>query len=252
MTTKIKQRQESEDFFEAFNKIEPFNVFATPTSMSYRCTINKEFEDVAQFESLVEALDQASEGDTFVIKLSTNGGALHACIPLIVAIQNTMAEVFVHAVSDTASAGTFLLMVADDVFINPYATLMFHQPSFGSAGSGSSVQAHVGHTMESSKSLIHDMYQDFFTDGEIDSMLAGRDFYMGKSEFDRRYERRDELRAERLSLISSDLQIDMPDATGSDGWEALKNSFKKLNEEVAADEQIAVALESKRPKKQAK
>lgn len=186
-----------QDFFESFSKVEPFQVLGTPVSMQYVVSVDEDFSDVKQFENIVHILENASQGDTLEIKLSTNGGALHSILPLLAAMNNTEAQVFVHAISDVASAGTMLMMAADDVYVNPYCTIMMHQVSFGSGGSGSSVESHVTHTMKSSKILLKDLYKDFFTDDEIEQMLSGRDFYMGKEEFDERYETRNEIRQEK-------------------------------------------------------
>jgi len=196
----------SEEWLEALsNKPEPFQVSGTANSMTYKVSIDEDFDSVRQFEDIVTVLDAASEGDFMDIKLSTNGGALHSILPLLNSIRRTKATVGVHAVSDVASAGTFLLMAADEVYINPYVTLMFHQVSFGSGGAGSSVESHVAHTLKASKAIIHEMYRDFFTEHEITAMLSGKDFYMGKEEFDKRYDKREEARKEIIASIIEEM-----------------------------------------------
>lgn len=186
-------KRNNTDFFEAFRKPEPFVVLSQPVVTQYLVNVDTDFETVGQFENIVYILDNANDGDTMEIKLSTNGGALHAILPLIAAMRDTRANVYVHAVSDVASAGTFLLMAADDVYMNEYVTIMFHQVSFGVGGTGSSIESHVNHTIKSSKCIIQDMYKDFFTTSEIEAMLSGRDFYMGKDEFEIRYKHRNKL-----------------------------------------------------------
>jgi ATP-dependent protease ClpP protease subunit len=196
----------SEEWLEALsNKPEPFQVSGTANNMTYKVSIDEDFESVRQFEDIVTVLDAASEGDFMDIKLSTNGGALHAILPLLNSMRRTKAIVGVHAVSDVASAGTFLLMAADEVYVNPYITLMFHQVSFGSGGAGSSVESHVAHTLKASKAIIHEMYKDFFTEHEISAMLSGKDFYMGKDEFDKRYDKREEARKELVASIIEEM-----------------------------------------------
>lgn len=182
------------DLLDMLTRTEPFEVIGTSINTCYSVIVDEEFDSVRQFENIVRVLDGAQEGDLVEIKLSTNGGALHAILPLLAAMENTRAGVAVHAISDVASAGTLILLQADDVYVNPYATIFFHQVQFGSQGQGSSVEAHVTHTMKSSKALLHDMYKDFFTEAEIEAMLSGKDFYMGKEEFDERYATRFKIR----------------------------------------------------------
>jgi ATP-dependent protease ClpP protease subunit len=190
--TAPRRPRRNEDELEDEGKTPVFAVMSQPVAMSYKVHINKAFESVEQFENIVHILDHASPNDVVEIKLSTDGGALHAVLPMLAAMANTNAQVLVHAVSDVASAGTFLLMMADDVYINPYVTVMFHQVTFGTGGQGNRVEDHVAHVMKSSKALIRDMYKDFFSPEEIESMLTGKEFWLTKDDFDVRYEARNQ------------------------------------------------------------
>lgn len=172
---------------------EPFQVSGTPTQMSYECNIDGDFEHPSQFADLVSVLENANEGDHVRISLCTDGGALHSILPLLGAMEMTEAHVHVHAASDVASAGTFLLMRADSLSINDYVTIMFHEISYGVMGQGSKIAGHVAHTAKSSKKLIEDMYQFFFSEEELERLLSGVEFYMDKDEFVERYEKRMEI-----------------------------------------------------------
>ena len=173
--------------------LQPFEVLASPQAMSYVVNVFGDFEEPAQFEDIVSILENAGENDHMRINLGTSGGTLHSILPLLGAMENTDCHVHVHACSDVASAGTFLLMKAHSVSINNYVTIMCHQISFGSMGSGNTVETHVLHTMKSSGNLIKDMYHNFFSEDEIARMLTGSDFYMDSDEFLLRYYQRDDL-----------------------------------------------------------
>lgn len=198
VTTNLYQprppKRRVEEDAEQGRRTEPFEIFSVPIATHYRISVDETFETVKQFEELVQVLDQARAGDVIEIKLSTDGGALHAVLPTLNAMARTDATVFVHAVSDVASAGTFLLMMADDVLINPYVTVMFHQVSFGAFGPGNHVNDRVSHVVESSTNLLRDMYHDFFSEEEITMMLNGKEFWLTKEEFDARYAKRKELK----------------------------------------------------------
>lgn len=165
-----------------------FEVMAQPVATSYVVNVDEEFEHPKQFADLVHVLEQASENDHVRINLTTVGGQLNAVLPLLGAMRETLAHVHVHIVSDTASAGTFIVMKADTVSINDYVTFMCHNVSFGSGGQGNIVHDHVNYTVKSSNELLKDMYKGFFTPAEIERMLSGKEFYMGKDEFLIRYE----------------------------------------------------------------
>lgn len=171
-------------------RAEAFEVVGTPTQMAFECRIDDDFEHPSQFADLVSVLENANEGDHVRISLCTDGGALHSILPLLGAMEMTQAHVHVHAASDVASAGTFLLMRAHSVSMNDYVTVMFHEVSFGSGGTGSRVAGHVAHTMKSSQKIIRDMYQHFFSEDELEKLLSGKEYYMDRDEFVERYEKR--------------------------------------------------------------
>lgn len=216
-------------------RVEPFKVMAAAINTAYKVHINEDFKDVRQFEDIVQVLDSARQGDVVEMLLSTSGGALHAILPILAAMERTQALTVVHAVSDVASAGTFFLMKADEVYINPYVTIMFHQVQFGSAGAGSSVEAHVAHTLKASKAIIHDMYKDFFTEKEIEAMLSGKDFYMDKEEFDTRYEKRREIREKEMESDDEENPfLDISPETTSI-LEKIEKPVKKRSKKTQAD-----------------
>lgn len=189
-----------------FVAIEPFAVTGFPQNMTYKVDIDDTFDHPRQFAEIVDTLDNAADGDYMCINLTTDGGALHSILPLLGAIENTQCHVHIHAMSDVASAGTFLLMKAHSVSVNDYVTIMCHQVSFGSAGAGNTVATHVAHTMKSSERLIRDIYMDFFNSQEIDKMLSGSDYYMDKTEFIARCELRSQIAQEKHEAMMAEKQ----------------------------------------------
>jgi ATP-dependent protease ClpP protease subunit len=170
------------------SKTAPFEVSAQPIATSYVVDVDETFTHPKQFSNIVHVLENAGENDHVRINITTDGGALHSVLPLLGAMQITQAHVHVHMASDTASAGTFIVMKADSVSCNDFVTFMCHNVSFGSGGQGNIVRDHVDYTVKSSSELIKDMYKGFFTKEEIDKMLSGKEYYMGKDEFLTRYE----------------------------------------------------------------
>lgn len=190
MNKNLKVRNGNNDFFEGFMKVEPFQVASIPIGVLYKVTIDEEIECVRQFQDLVAVLDGASDSDCVEIRLTTPGGSLAAITPLLNAMENTNASVFVHVISDVASAGTLIMMAADNVYVNPYSQLVFHQSSFGLYSVSSTVEAAVTHTLKSTRELIRNSYKYFFTEEELKSMLSGVEYFLNKEEFDERYARR--------------------------------------------------------------
>lgn len=175
-------------------EIKPFTVTAVPNGIRYSVNVDEEFVDTKQFDYIVSILEEATQDDILTINLSTNGGALHAILPLLGAMAQSNCHVHAHACSDVASAGTFILLRADSISINEFSTIMCHQVQFGSGGPSNNVANHVNHTMGLSNRITRDIYKDFFTEEEIDKMLSGTDFYMDDIEFMTRCKKRNEIR----------------------------------------------------------
>lgn len=186
----------------------PFELLAKPTNVEYIANINKEFVHSEQFDDIVYAMENANEGDSFFIRLTTPGGALQAVIPLLNAMNNTAASVHVHVDSDVASAGTLILMCADSVSLNEYVEVMMHQVSFGAGGAGHNVEQRVVHTLKASKKLCRDLYRHFLTPTELEQMLTGTDWYFSKDEFIERYNNRSVLLLEEIENKIAEMQAE--------------------------------------------
>lgn len=172
--------------------VEPFAVQAQPINQVYKVTINEQFHDVQQFEQVVDALDNAQQGDIVHIRLSTIGGALHAIIPLINSMKNTEAFIHVHVESDTASAGTMVMALAHSLYVNEYATIMYHNVQYSAGGHGGNVEAQVRHITASSKKLIRDLYNGLLTEEEIKRIEDGLELYLTAEECMDRFNAREQ------------------------------------------------------------
>lgn len=174
-------------------EVEPFEVKVVPLNQCYQCTIDDDFTDVRQFAQLVDYLNNAAEDDIAFIRMSTSGGALHSIIPLIESMRNTAARIIMHVESDTASAGTILMMLADEVYINPYTTIMIHTASYGFYGHSGNMDANISHSTKAIERLVNEVYADYLTPAEIVRVLDGKEFYLTAEEAMERFKLRDEL-----------------------------------------------------------
>lgn len=183
-----------------------FEVYSAPINSVYRVTIDDDFSEVSQFAQLVSVLDDAKAGDVVQIRLSTVGGALHAIVPLINAMQNTDAHVHIHVESDCASAGTILMMIADSVFINEYANIMLHTCQYSYGGHAGNMDAYVKYTTEKVEKLMREVYEDFLTEDEIDRMLDGKEIWLDAEECHLRFDIREEARDARMKELEEKVE----------------------------------------------
>lgn len=183
---------------EMSEEIQKFIVTSEPLSTKYEVNIDETFEHTSQFSDVVFILEKAVAGDQVKLNLSSNGGSLAAVIPMLNAMKNSAAQVDVHIVSDIGSACTFIPMYADSVEINDYATVMCHNVYYGTEGTGHTVKDYVEYTTKATETLLREVYFGFFTEDEINMMLSGKEFWMGKEEFITRYENMSTIREDAL------------------------------------------------------
>jgi ATP-dependent protease ClpP protease subunit len=169
----------------------PFPVTYVPINAGiFNCYIWGEIEDCTQFIHTVEALQQATENDSVVIHLSTDGGSLDATDTLLTAMRQCAGRVLVKATGGVHSAGTVILLSADEFELSENFNALIHNGSCGSGGKFSDYVAHSRHNVKYMSTVMFNTYKGFLTDDEIMQLLDGKDFWLNAEEFVTRHEAR--------------------------------------------------------------
>lgn len=149
-------------------------------------------EDAEQFVPAIEALDQAGEYDVFRIYLSTDGGSLDATDTFLDALRRTAARVIVFASGGVHSAGTVILLHADEFYLSDNFNALIHNGGCGSGGKFSDFKAHAEHNVKYMEHVMRSTYAGFLDDDEIDALLAGKDYWLDGDQFLERAKKRGE------------------------------------------------------------
>lgn len=161
-----------------------YQVSYTPANAGiYNMYLYGPIEDAEQFIPAIEALDSAGEYDVFRIYLSTDGGSLDATDTFLNALQRTAARVVVFASGGVHSAGTVILLHADEFHLSDKFNALIHNGGCGSGGKFSDFKAHAEHNVKYMESVMRDTYAGFLDDDEIDALLAGKDFWLDADQF---------------------------------------------------------------------
>lgn len=169
-----------------------FRVEKTPSmAVKYDIYLFGEIEDASQFTEAIEALDSANEGDIVVIHLSTNGGDCDATDTFLYSLGNTSADVIVRASGGVHSAGSMILLAADNFSLSPNFNCLIHNGSFGVGGKTSDVKAQAAFQGKFMDKLMRQTYEGFLTEAEIDALIAGKDFWFDSDSFMERIHQRE-------------------------------------------------------------
>lgn len=155
----MKQEKRA-DLMKMFqNEPNEFECSSVPVAFNHTFRLNKVFEDISQFDSLVDTLENASCDDVIMIRLASPGGSMEAIMPVLAAMDNTDAFIHCHVDSSIASAASFIMLKGHAITFNPLADVMLHHVSYYTGGHGGNVEAQVNHTTRVYKRLIEDTYK---------------------------------------------------------------------------------------------
>lgn len=155
-------------------------------------------EEVAQFADAIEVLQEAGEQDLVVLHLSTPGGSVDATDSFLHYWNECRARKIVIASGGVHSAGSMILLAADEFQLSENFNCLIHVGSFGAGGKTSDVASQVAFEVPFMTKLMRRVYEGFLTEQELDQLVAGKDFWFDNDEFLRRVHVRAEVLGETL------------------------------------------------------
>ncbi len=151
--------------------------------------IDEDFKSPSYYRNICNAISNTSEDDIIRFNIASYGGRLDGLTSILAAVAKTDATTEAWINGPCKSAGAFLALSCDNVYVTPYADLMIHFASFGSVGKVSDVVAHVTHTAQYTEDLFRETFKYFLTDDEIERAIKdGKEYHMNAAEVIRRLE----------------------------------------------------------------
>lgn len=144
--------------------------------------IDEDFGEPSKYRNVCNAVANTGPEDIIKFEIASYGGRLDGLTSLLSAIAKTEAITEATINGPCKSAGAFLALSCNNVYVTPYADFMIHYITFGSQGKASDVMAHVKHTTNYTEGLFKDTFKYFMTDDEIELALQGKEFHMKADE----------------------------------------------------------------------
>ena len=171
----------SSKFLGYFKKVSVSQIIEVP--------IDEDFKAPHYYRNICNAISNTSEDDFVRFNIASYGGRLDGLTSILAAVAKTDATTEAWINGPCKSAGAFLALSCDNVYVTPYADLMIHFASFGSVGKVSDVVAHVTHTAQYTEDLFRETFKYFLTDDEIERAIKdGKEYHMNAAEVIRRLE----------------------------------------------------------------
>lgn len=174
-----------------YQKTKPYSY---PLSFNHILQFDSDIEDAELYAEFADTLIAAGENDVVSIYFNTSGGSASTMVQLINLMRNCKAHIDGYLVGTASSAGSFLLLNCDNIYVGEYTEMLVHTVSFGSGGDYPSVKAHVDHVGKQAEKLIKDTYKYFLTEVEMQDVLVNnRQLYLDSDEINRRLDVREKL-----------------------------------------------------------
>ena len=147
-------------------------------SSHYTIKLYDYIEAPSEYKEHVDMLDMATENDLVVLDIASDGGDFTGFLVLFNALMRTKART-VAQVAFASSAGSMLMLSCDEIRMCPLGYMMNHTYSQGGSGymKKPDIMSKAEFDNRYFRNIIHQLYQGFLTDSEVESMDNGADFY---------------------------------------------------------------------------
>ena len=153
---------------------------------SYKIRLNDDVSDPENYRDELNTIEDMGENDTTTIVLNNGGGSLDTAIEFCSAIIGTEGHVHGHISGCAHSAASMIFLKCHSFSVSPYATMLIHNPSGGFVGKMNETFAQADHFRSWLKFFYTDVYQDFLSEEEIESILDGKDLWLNAEQIEER------------------------------------------------------------------
>ena len=170
------------------------------SSQVYEFYISGAIESADNYIEWFNIIRHANASDTIKIYINSFGGDLFTGIQFMRVLAETEALVICSVEGACMSAATLIFLCADQFEITPHSMFMFHNYSGGTMGKGGEMYGQIQHERKWSEQLLKELYDEFLTAEEIQSLLDNKDMWMDVDEVFVRMERRSKAMQELYEL----------------------------------------------------
>lgn len=151
-----------------------------------------EIKKAEEYIDWFDAIRHAGKNDIVNIHINSYGGDLFTAIQMIRVLSESEATIVCSVEGACMSAATMIFLCADGFEVSGHSMFMFHNYSGGTIGKGGEMYDNIVHERKWSEKLLREIYVDFLTEEEIQSILNNKDIWMDGDEVIKRLEAKKE------------------------------------------------------------
>jgi ATP-dependent protease ClpP protease subunit len=210
--------------------------YSFPLAYSHVLMFDSSIDSPDEYAEFSDILIGATENDVVNIYFSTGGGDGGTMVQTLNLMAQCKAHIIGHLISEASSAGSFLLLHCDEIFVGEYTEMLCHTVKYGVYGDHPSVQSQVNHTGSLTEKMIRGTYKYFLTEEEIEDVLKNnRQLFLDSDEICRRLEIRQQMYAQEQIEAQKQASADMEAMFDELDHPVPEAILKKLNKSQLID-----------------
>lgn len=141
--------------------------------------LGKQIRDETFYEEVIETLKSADKDHTIQFEIHNIGGDMDGMISILNALDVTKAHTVAHVTTSGQSAAAVIACHCDEIALEPYSFLMFHDVSFATGQSKSHDILEMTKMTRQvyKKTLDACVVNGVLTDQEVENIMNGQDVY---------------------------------------------------------------------------
>lgn len=156
--------------------------FSKPVAQLYEFYLSGPIEDADNYIEWFDIIRNASSADTVRLYINSPGGDLYTTLQFLRVMGDTEATVITSVEGACMSAATMIFLHGHVQEVTPHSLFMFHDYSSGTFGKGGEQFDQIQFERQWSKKFMSEVYKDFLTSSEIESMMHNKDIWMDHEE----------------------------------------------------------------------
>lgn len=156
--------------------------FSKPIAYEHEFYLSGAIEAPEEYVDWFNTIRNAGPNDSIKIYINSGGGIIDTALQFMRVMAETDATITCSVEGSCASAATMIFLAGHILEVTPHSIFIFHNYSGGTFGKGGEMIDQLSFEREWSKRLLHEVYDGFFNDDEIESMLHNKDIWMHADE----------------------------------------------------------------------
>lgn len=204
------------------------------------------YEDIThpnEYREELNLINNASDTDTIVLDICTDGGVMDTAMLFKRALFNTHANTVAVIGPSCSSAGSIIALSCKEHVLDDTSNLMIHTSTYGLIAKDTDIFEHANFSRKQLRKLYEDVYGGFLSEEDLEDVIKGTPFYFDADDISERLEKMYAYRAEMAEQEHGELedgepQLNLVELIEQKTEQAVTKAFDKLMKKHSLVEKI--------------